>query len=345
MKVAVFEGVRSIRLQERPDLEAAPGEVIIKIKYCGICGTDVHIYDAELLPPPLVLGHENVGTIADIGEGVEGWELGDRVAVSPPGPCGKCYYCNHGHSSICTTGFARTNGLGPGHDGGMAETMRVREPKTMLHKISDQVSFEDAVLIDTTAVGLRGIIQSRFKVGDNVVVSGAGPIGLGTIEWLKIAGARHITVLEPSKKKRALALEHGAHEVYDPLEMGHGLREKILACYGGLGADVAFECAGVPQSFEMALDLIRGAGQMLVLGVNEKKACVSEASMIQRESEIKASLAYGGEEVATCLDFLAQGRFNTDGFLEDIIRLDDIVEKGFERLKADSDLMKIAVAP
>jgi len=297
MKVAVFEGVRSIRLQQRPDLKPVPGEVIVKIKYCGICGTDVHIFDAELLPPPLVLGHENVGTIAAVGEGVGGWEIGDRVLVGPPGPCGECYYCNNGHSSICKTGFSRTNGLGPGQDGGMAEAMRVREPKSMLHRIPDEVAFEDAVLIDTIAVGLRGIIQSRFKVGHNVVVSGAGPIGLGTIEWLKIAGARHITVLEPSEKKRALALQHGAHEVHNPLEVGHGFREKILARYNGLGADVAFECAGNPQSFETALDLIRGAGQMLVLGVNEKKACVTEATMIQHESEIKASLAYGGRRL------------------------------------------------
>ena len=121
MKVAVYEGVRSIRLHERPDLKAAPGEVIIKIKYCGICGTDVHAYLEEgLLEPGLVLGHENVGSIAEIGEGVEGWNIGERVVIAPPGLCGECFYCKHGHSAICQTGFFRTNGLGPGHDGGMA---------------------------------------------------------------------------------------------------------------------------------------------------------------------------------------------------------------------------------
>lgn len=345
MKVAVYEGTGLITLQDRPHMTAAPGEVIIKVKYCGICGTDVHICYEGLLPPPMVLGHENVGIISDIGEGIEGWNLGDRVVVGPPGPCGDCYYCNHGHTAICETGFARTNGLGPGHDGGMAEYMKVREPKTMLHRIPDDVSFEDAVLIDTIAVGVKGIRESRFKIGDNVVVSGAGPVGLGTIQWLKIAGARHITALEPSVKKRRLALKLGADDALDPLEEGENLRDKILARYGGLGPDIAFECAGIPRSFETALDLIRGAGQMLVLGVNDEKASVTEATMIQRESDIKASLAYSGEEVAICLDFLSRGRFSTKGFLEDIIGLDDIVEKGFERLKADRDLMKIAVAP
>ena len=345
MKVAVYEGVGSIKLQDRPDLKAEPGEVIVRIKYCGICGTDIHICYDGLLPPPMVMGHENVGTISDIGEGVEGWRIGDRVAVGPPGPCGECYYCNHGHPAICETGFIRTNGLGPGHDGGMAEYMKVRDPKGMLHRIPDDVSFEDAVLIDTIATGLRGILQSRFKIGDNVVVSGAGPIGLGTIQWLKIAGARHITALEPSERKRKLALDLGANDVLNPLKEGEGLRDKILARYGGLGADVAFECAGVPPAFETALDLIRGAGQLLVVGHSENQVSVNDSRMVLRESNIKASQAYSGEEVAICLDFLAQGRFNTKGFIEEIISLDDIVENGFERLKANSDLMKIAVAP
>ena len=345
MKVAVYEGVRSITFQDRPDLSAAPGEVIVKIKYCGICGTDLHIYYEGLLPPPMVLGHENVGTIADIGQGVEGWNVGERVAIGPPGPCGNCYYCNHGYPSLCETGFVRTNGLGPGHDGGMAEYMKVQDPKGMLHKIPDEVSFEDAVLIDTITVGLRGIIQSRFKIGDNVVVSGAGPIGLGTIQWLKIAGARHITALEPSEKKRQLALKLGADEVLNPLEEGENLRDKVLDRYGGLGADIAFECAGIPPAFETALDLIRGAGQLLVLGHSENLVSINDSRMVLRESNIKASNAYSGEEVVICLDFLARGRFDTKGFLEDIISLDDILEKGFERLKTDQDLMKIAVAP
>ena len=248
MKVAVYEGVRSIRLQERPKPKAAPGEVIVKIKYCGICGTDVHAYLHEgLLQPGLVLGHENVGTIEEIGEGVEGWKLGERVIAGPPGLCGECYYCKHGYPSLCETGFIRTNGLAPGHDGGMAEYMRVREPKTILYRIPDGVSFEDAVLLDTIAVGLHGILQSKFQPGDNVVVVGAGAIGLGTIQWLKLSGARHITVLQPSPKKRELALKFGADLALNPLEEGDALQEKIKDLYGGIGADIVFECATHPS--------------------------------------------------------------------------------------------------
>jgi threonine dehydrogenase-like Zn-dependent dehydrogenase len=346
MKVAVYEGVRSIKLQERPDPKPAPGEVIVKIKYCGICGTDVHAYLHEgLLPPGLVLGHENVGTIAEIGEGVEGWKVGERVVAGSPGPCGECYYCKHGYSTLCETAFSRTNGLAPGHDGGMAEYMKVREPKTMLYRIPDNVSFEDAVLLDPIAVGLRGVLQSKFKLGDNVVVVGGGVIGLGTIQWLKLGGARHITVLQPSPRKRELALKFGADAAFNPLEEGDALEGKIKALYGGIGADVVFECAGTPQALVTSLSLVRGAGQVLVLGVTEEETPVIEAQLVQREVEIKATLAYGEDEIRLCLDFLAQRRFNTEEMVSDIISLDDIVEKGFERLATTKGLVKVVVAP
>lgn len=346
MKVAVYEGVRSIRLQERPKPKAAPGEAIVKIKYCGICGTDVQAYMHEgLLQPGLVLGHENVGTITEIGEGVEGWKVGERVVAGPPGLCGECYYCKHGYPTLCETGFSRTNGLAPGHDGGMAEYMSVREPNTMLYRIPNEVSFEDAVLIDTMAVGLRGVIQSKFRFGDNVVVVGAGSIGLGVIQWLKLGGARHITALQPSPRKREFALKLGADEAWNPLEEGDAIEGKIKALYGGIGADIVFECAGTPQAVKTALSVVRGAGQVLLLGVGGEEIAIDQAMLVQRETEIKATLAYGEDEIRICLDFLARRKFKTEGMVSDIISLDDIVEKGFERLEKTKGLVKVLIAP
>ena len=208
MRAAVYTALETIEFQERPIPKAGPGEVVIKIKYCGICGTDVEIYFEGILPPGIVLGHENVGTVAEVGEGVEGWEVGDRVIAGPPGPCGQCYYCLHGKPAICENGFEQTNGLR--RDGGMAEYMLVKDPKYMLTRIPDHVPFEDAVLMDCIAVAYHGIMESAFRMGDNVVVSGAGPIGLCLIQLLKIGGAGHITVLQPSPIKREMALKFGA---------------------------------------------------------------------------------------------------------------------------------------
>lgn len=338
MKVAVYNGIKSISLEERPDPKAASGEIIVRVKYCGICGTDVHAYWYEPLDAPgHVFGHETVGTIAETGKGVEGWKVGERVLVSHGG-------------------------------GGMAEYIKVSNTQG-LFRLPDEVSFEDAVLWDPICVPLRGIRQSRFRIGDNVVVSGAGAIGLSAVQLLRMGGASHITILEPIDKKREFALKSGADVGFNPLAEGAALSDKIRALYGGAvtglksvaegaapgestmaffggtGADVAFECAGSPQSFQALLGLVKRGGQVLLLGVTDRETPVVESALIRGETEIKASLVFRDEDIRICLDFLAKRRFNTRGMVSDIISLDDIV-KGMERLISPEEaLIKVVVAP
>jgi 2-desacetyl-2-hydroxyethyl bacteriochlorophyllide A dehydrogenase len=343
MKAAIYKALKTIEFQDRPIPKADPGEVVVKIKYCGICGTDMHIYYEGILPPGIVLGHENVGTVSEVGKGVEGWKVGDRVVAGPPGPCGKCYYCLHGKPAICIYGFEQTNGLR--RDGGMAEYMLVKDPKYMLTRIPDNVPFEDAVLMDCMATAYRGLMQSAFRTGDNVVVSGAASIGLSLIQLLKIGGAGHITVLQRSAAKRELALKLGADVAFNPFDEGDKLQGKVMALYNGVGADVVFECAGTSDSFQTCLGLVKSGGQLLNLGVTEKPTPVVPAFMVMHELDIKSSLAYNYEEVHKCMNFLATGRFNAKALLSDIIPLSDLVTKGFERLSKDKSLIKVAVAP
>jgi threonine dehydrogenase-like Zn-dependent dehydrogenase len=343
MKAAVYEAVRTIRFVDRPVPKAGPGEAVVKIKLCGICGTDVHIYFDGLLPPGIVLGHENVGTIAELGEGVEGFAVGDRVAAGPPGSCSRCYHCLHGRPSLCVDGFEQTNGLR--RDGGMAEYMLVKDANQMLYPIPDNVSFEDAVLFDSVATAYRGLTQSAFTMGDSVVLSGAGPIGLAALQFLRMGGARHITVLEIVDEKRKLAQDFGADLVLDPAAEGAALRDRIMGLYGGVGADVVVECAGVPQSFETCLDLVRAGGQMLHLGAGGRTVALIPWYLTTRELDIKSTLAFGAEEALKCLDLFAAGRFVTKGMLSDVIPLAELVERGLERLASDKSLVKIAVAP
>src|SRR5512139_4189567 len=253
-----------MRIEDRPVPTAGPGEAVVKIALCGICGTDLHIYFEGMLPPPFVPGHENVGTIVELGEGVEGFAVGDRVAAGPPGNCGHCYYCLHGRPNLCLYGFEQTNGLR--RDGGMAEYMLVHDARGSLYPIPDNVSLEDAVLTDTIATALRGLTQSALRPGDNVLVSGAGPIGLAAIQLAKLFGARHVTALEIVEHKRQLAARFGADLVIDPVAEADGLRERIGGLYGGLGPDLAVECAGKAQSLGLCIDLVRTGGQVFNLG-------------------------------------------------------------------------------
>ena len=343
MKAALYEGVKSVSIVDRPMPKAGPGEAVVKIALCGICGTDLHIYFEGMLPPPFVPGHENVGTIVELGEGVEEFAVGDRVVAGPPGSCSRCFYCLHGHPNLCVDGFGNTNGLT--RDGGMAEYMLVRDARQMLYRIPENVSFEDAVLTDTIATAFRALTQSAFGMGDNVVVSGAGPIGLAAIQLLKLGGARHVTALEIVEKKRRLAAKLGADLVLDPVAEGEGLKERIADLYGGVGPDMAVECAGKAQSLGLCIDLVRTGGQVLNVGAGGEPLAVVPAMLAVREVGLQSSLAYGADEARLCLDYLAAGRFKTDGMLSDVIPLAEIVEEGFQRLQADRSLVKVAVRP
>ncbi len=345
MRVAVYERAGSIRFEERPEPKAGPGEVIVRVKYCGICGSDLHAYlNDGALPPNIVLGHEVVGTIAEIGEGVEGWQKGERVVVQASGSCGECYFCRRGRANLCVHAMERTIGLAPGYDGGLAPFVRVHYPRDMLHLIPDEVSFEDAVLVDTMGVALGAIRKSSFRLGDNAVVVGAGAIGLSTVQLLRIGGARHITVVQPSLRKRELALKFGADVALNPAEEGPGLAGKVAGLYSGIGADVAYECAGTIEAFRVVSDLVRSGGEVMLLGVNEKETPIVEVALIVREIRMKGSIAYGEEEVHICLDLLRRKKFDTKDMISDIIGLDDVVEKGFERLASSKGLVKVVVA-
>lgn len=343
MKAALYSGIENIDIVERPMPKAGPGQAVVKIKLNGICGSDMHVYfhGDPMVKPGIVLGHENVGTVHELGEGVTGFNIGDRVVAGPPGPCGECYNCLHGHSNICNKGFPMTNGLGV--DGGEAEYMLVKDPKHMLFKIPDNVSFEDAVLVDTIATAYRGLIVSKFQLGYNIVVSGTGPIGLAAIQLLKIGGAAHIAALEISEARAKLARQLGADVVFSPSESG--IVEKLNNLYDGIGADLVIEAAGQPKSFEMCLNLVRPGGQVLNLGVTGEPATVIQSLMVVRELQLINSLAYTGEEVKKVLYFLSSGKLSTKGLYSGSIPLADIVEKGFKRLAVDKSLIKVAVCP
>jgi 2-desacetyl-2-hydroxyethyl bacteriochlorophyllide A dehydrogenase len=344
MKVAAWEGVRSIRVQERAYPKISPTEAIVKVKYCGICGSDLHGFQRGGRPG-LVPGHEVVGTVVELGKDVKTSKIGDRVVIGPPGNCGECYYCLHGQAHMCIHAFERTVGLSLGVDGGMAEYVRVPYPKTMLVKIPDAVSFEDAVLIDTIAVSYHGFRMSNFRMGDNVVVSGAGPIGLAAIQFIKNGGARHITVLQPSPIKRALALKYGADLGLNPREEGEGLVNKIKGMYDGVGADMVFECSGASESVGTIIPLLRGGGQILMLGTITQPFSIPGGHVGRWETNFKGSFVYSADEIKMCLDFIAHGKFKTDGMVTAIIKLDDIVEQGFERLEKDKSMVKIIIDP
>lgn len=347
MKAAVFYGAGDLRVEERAMPKAGPGQMVVKIDYCGICGTDVEAYNHEIVKPVIVLGHENVGTVYEVGEGVTQFKAGDKVLCGPPAYCKEnCSCCKEGRPNICVHGFPRTNGIG-GPDGGFAEYMLVGDvAHTMIIPVPEGVDLKDAVLFDVICVSLHALRRSNFKFGDNVVISGGGPIGLSAVQLAKAAGARKVVVLETDESKFPRLKEYGADCCINVTACESVGAEVRKALGNPDGADVTLECAGAQASLLTCIhEVAKNGSQVIMVGtVGEPMDKLVLAGVSPREIDLISSFVYTPEEVQIYLDMLASGKIKFPGMVTDIIALDDVVEKGVAR-KDRSGQLKILLDP
>jgi 2-desacetyl-2-hydroxyethyl bacteriochlorophyllide A dehydrogenase len=345
MKVPVFTELQTIEFQDKPVPELSSGDVLVKVKNCGICGSDVHGYlNGIMVPPGTVMGHECSGEVADIGKNITEFTPGDRVVIKPIPQCGECYNCLRGEYSLCKKAFERAIGITPLNDGAFAEYVRIQYPKEMLFKLPDNVTFQEGALVEPLSTSFHAIRLSRFKPGDRVVVIGAGMIGLGVLQFLKLGGAGKIICLEISSKKSELAMKMGADTVFNPLAEGEDLVDTIYNLTDGIGADIVFECAGVPVAFQTCVNYAKSGGQVMLVGINDKDVPISSLAMALKEIEMRAVLGYY-DEYKYVIELLEKGKIDTASLISDVISLPDLEEKGFKRLMSANDMVKILVAP
>jgi 2-desacetyl-2-hydroxyethyl bacteriochlorophyllide A dehydrogenase len=346
MKAILYEGPGRMKTIDIPKPVAGPGQVVVKVTLCAICGTDTHAYMHEgLMVPGTVFGHEIIGTVSEIGAGVEGFKIGERVAVGAPGMCPEgCYFCRTGRTTLCVNGFPRTLGIGPGTQGGFAEYILAKYPNRMLIKIPDKVKDEDAVLFDIFSTAYHGLKRSSLKAGMNVAVIGAGAIGLSMVQLLKIAGAGHITVVNRALKKREMAVEFGADLALSPNEETD-LAGKVKSLYGGLGADIVYECAGSPVTVGTAVGLVRPGGEVILIGTNtEPLSTINEIQIMLFELDIKGSFAYNEDEILTVFAFMEKGLLSTKWMLNKKFKLDDAAS-ALEELSKTTEPVRYALVP
>ncbi|POM18228.1 Sorbitol dehydrogenase [Burkholderia cepacia] len=351
MKAAVWHGRHDIRVEQVPVPARPPaGWVTIRVHWCGICGSDLHEYVAGPVfipvdaPHPLtglkgqcILGHEFSGEIAELGAGVTGFAVGDRVTADACQHCGTCWYCRHGLYNICEN-LAFTGLM---NNGAFAEYVNV--PAELLYKLPDGFPTEAGALIEPLAVGLHAVKKAGNIVGQTVVVVGAGTIGLCTIMCAKAAGAGRVIALEMSAARKQKALEVGASVVIDP-KTSDAIAE-VKALTDGYGADVSFECIGHTATAKLAIDVIRKAGKSVMVGIFEEPAPFNFFDIVSTEKEVIGSLAYNGE-FADVIRFIADGRIDVQPLITGRITLGDIVSHGFEELVNHKDRnVKIIVRP
>ncbi|MGA2623326.1 MAG: zinc-dependent alcohol dehydrogenase family protein [Bacteroidota bacterium] len=259
MKVALFEKTGVLSITSKPLRTLRPGEVLVRVSACGVCGTDVHIFEgASRSTPPVVLGHEYAGVVEDVVEDVVGMSLGQRVAIDPNISCGACFYCRRGLVHLCSN----LRALGVDIDGGMAEYCIV--PVKQLYEIPGTFSPEASAFIEPLSCAIHGIDKANVTVGDTVVILGGGTIGLIMLQLARAAGATTVIVVEPSERKRHIANRLGADEIVNPSE-----QDPIAAVFDltQVGADVVIECVGRPETMRLAIELARRGGTVEFFGV------------------------------------------------------------------------------
>lgn len=335
MKAAVFQGIGRIEIVELPVPEPGPGEVVVQVHYCGICGLDINAYQTGAYEPGLVIGHEFTGEIVSTGERVYGLSVGDLVAVNSIVPCGICYFCRHEMGGQCED-VVRP---GVSHNGGMAEYAKVPAPAARCLPVG--VTTRQAVFSEPLGTVLHAVRLSRFRPGDRTLIMGAGPIGLLMLQCIRLAGARDVYVTEPNTSRAELAARLGAAAVFNPEE--DNLFIALDEPTEGLGPDVIFVCAGEPAVIEDAITLVRKGGQIVIMGIAEGQVSADFATVVLSEVSVKGSFG-GCEEFPMALDFIAQGRLDVESLISHEIALEDAVGQGFEVLThPPHDALKILV--
>ncbi|WP_213575780.1 2,3-butanediol dehydrogenase [Rhodococcus sp. USK13] len=346
MRAAVYYGPNKVEIADVPEPQAGPGQVKVKVGFNGICGTDLHEYYAGpiFIPTephaltgqqmPLVLGHEFSGTVTEIGKGVTGTSVGDRVAIEPIYRCGHCAPCAAGNYNICQQiGF---HGLMS--DGGMAEYTVV--PADMVHPLPDNVSLELGALVEPMSVAYHAATLGDVRPGDTAMVFGAGPIGIGLWFALRGKGLDDVLVVEPSPTRRA-AIEALGAKTLDPTAVD--VPDYVRDATEGRGADAAYDAAGVQPSVETALACVGARKPMVSVAIYEKPLETPLLNLVMNESRIQGSLCYTSADYEAVIALMAEGKYDTTGWVS-AITLDSVVEDGFEALHAGTK-MKVLVDP
>lgn len=340
MKAARFYDRNDIRIEDIPAPEAAAGEVLVKVAWCGICGTDLHEYlDGPIFCPqhghphpisgedsPVTLGHEFSGVVEALGEGVDDLQVGDHVVVEPyiirddvyTGPDSKDYHLSKDMNFI---GLA-------GRGGGLSEKVAVK--RRWVHKIPNTIPLDEAALIEPLSVGYHAVERAgEFEEGAFALVTGAGPIGLLTSAVLKAKGAK-VIISELSPLRRQKALDSGvADYAFSPAEVD--VLAEIHKLTDGRGTDIAFECTSVQPALDLILDALKPTGKVVIVSIWGKPASLDVQKVVLKELDIRGTIAYVNSHPET-IKLVESGKIDLKPFITGKIAVEDLIDKGFDTL-------------
>ena len=343
MKALVYTKPYCFEYSDFPDPGVGDDEVLINVRACGICGSDVQGFTGKTgrRIPPLIMGHEAAGIVEETGENVKGYEKGDRVCFDSTVYCNKCRPCRKGFFNRCesrqvlgvsTPEFKR--------HGAFAEYVAV--PWWIVSKIPDNMSFTQASLLEPASIGTHAGNRAPISTNDTVVVIGAGTIGLFILQAARLRGAARVFVADINEFRLGVAKKLGADKVINPLKSD--LRETIFKETKNRGVDVTFEAVGYAQTFLDGVSITKTGGHLVAVGNLEKAAEFNLQELVARELTFTGSYASSGE-FHDCIDLVASGKINVEPLISDVLPLEEGPD-AFERLlKAEEDLLKIVLEP
>jgi len=343
MKALVLDNYMELNYREFPKPEIGPGEVLIKVKACGICGSDVHGLDGSTgrRKPPLIMGHEASGIIEEVGEQVSGWNPGDRVTFDSTIYPLNDWYTRRGYYNLSDNRMVL--GVSPGEykkHGAFAEY--VSAPAHILYNIPDNVSFEQAAMVEPVAVAAHAVNISKIKAGASTVVVGAGMVGMFVIKMLEIAGANPVIAVDLDKKKLEMAKEFGATHTIKNTEAA--IIEKIKELTKGRGADFGFEVVGISETVNLCINSLRKGGTAVLVGNLKPEVTIPLQKVVTTELSLLGSCAINGE-YELVLDLLARGKISVDKMISAVAPLSEGAS-WFKRLYSkEPELNKVILVP
>jgi L-iditol 2-dehydrogenase len=342
MKALLLSQYRHLEMIDVPKPMAGPGEVLIRVAACGVCGSDVHGYDGSSgrRIPPIVMGHEAAGTIAAVGAGVADFAEGQRVTFDSTIYCGACAYCARGEVNLCDN--RQVLGVSCGdyrRAGAFAEYVAV--PSRIVYRLPETISFAEAAMLEAVAVAIHGVSLTSLSRDSTALVLGAGTIGLLTLQALRVAGCERVLVADVDASRLKLAKELGATEV---LSAETDIVAQVLQRTGGAGVDAAVEAVGQNETVSAAIASVRKGGCVTLVGNITPEVTLPLQRVVTRQIRLQGSCASAGE-YPKAIELMASGAIRVKPLITAIAPLDE-GPKWFERLYArEPNLMKVVLTP
>jgi 2-desacetyl-2-hydroxyethyl bacteriochlorophyllide A dehydrogenase len=332
-RAAFYKGHQSFAIEAIQPPPPAAGEVAIDVAYCGICGTDLHVFHGNMdarVGDHRIIGHEMSGRIAAVGSGVEGLKAGDPVVVRPLVPCGECPACKAGFSHICH----RLKFLGLDRDGAMQGRWNV--PSYTVHKLPAGMSLKHAALIEPLAVACHDVRRANLKPGEKVLVIGGGPIGALIGILAKRAGTE-VSVAEINPSRRAKLTQMGLN-VLDPAQTD------VAKWYQDIwgGANVVFEVSGSDPGAQLMTAAAATRGRLIIVGINNRKPSIDLFQFFWRELELYGARVYEPQDYDAAIKLVAEKAFDFEGFITETLDLTQI-QRAFTQLESSPDAMKLMI--